>query len=274
MQYLSGSLSVRLERVIWAGPIFDHLNLLRYRNNMKNSITSLAASLAVGCLPGQADVIIDDFTDAGDPSGTTLLQITGTTPTTQTTVSSSYSGLSGVLGGQRDMTLTRFASALTGSRTVSTRVSDTGDPFLDFQSTQNGNGQIELTYKGLGDLDFSSGSFFSVNFTSYDFPRGESLVTMIGITSSSGSSSLTKNFTLGDADLNGVGSLSFPFANFLGGADFSDVDEISVTLNPARGGDFTLTSITSDASAIPEPGNGILLSGLIGLGLLSRRRKS
>ena len=65
------------------------------------------------------------------------------------------------------------------------------------------------------------------------------------------------------------GSLSFPFAGFVGTANLADVDKIVLTIEGGRSTDATLHAL----SVIPEPSSaGLALLGVVAVGLSRRRR--
>lgn len=68
-----------------------------------------------------------------------------------------------------------------------------------------------------------------------------------------------------------VGDIKFFAKDFVGTANLADIDAIKVIVDPVLSG--TISSVTIDAFAIPEPNAGLALAGLCGLGVLVRRFK-
>ena len=67
---------------------------------------------------------------------------------------------------------------------------------------------------------------------------------------------------------NYFGNIAFPFSGFSVGADLTDIDSISLTIDGGRSVDVSMDALVT----IPEPGSAIL-AALSGMALLVRRRR-
>ena len=216
----------------------------------------------------QAAVIIDNFTDAADPSGTTTVEVSAAKPTPNPATFTG-TGLTGVLGLERRITVERTFQTGTGARSVIATVSDAPPAYLEYRSSGGANGFVQLAYGATNPLnaDLSGESMFRLIFEGYDAPNSNPLVTTLSLTSGTGSGTLVRN--LPGVPLSAGGILDFNFNDpAFSAVDFSDVDSITIKFDPNQGGDFDVTSIT----AIPEPSGAItVLFGLLAAGFVRRR---
>ena len=216
---------------------------------------SLAAVVAV-CLivasPAWA-LTIDDFSD-----GTFIVAVDAPWPDTDT---DSQSGLTDVIGGQRDVLLTFISD--TGTDGGEARVENDPPIFqLKYENDPNTITILELEY-GLGadlDADFTGDTAFFIDFLYSDLGASVDFEVITG----AGSDTVTHSTPAGP------NLLMFGFAEF-SGVDMADVDQIHITINPPASGDYRIDLI---GSLIPEPLTMAgLFMGITGLAGYVRKRR-
>lgn len=234
---------------------------------MKKSI-SCAAALVVISSQAQSAILIDNFSDVTGSGSTLTINVESLPTPTASSITVAQSGLTGVIGGSRSLTIERTATTGTGVRRVTGEISDLAPAFFEYTSSTGADGFALLAYGTSSDLNYNflSESGFIIDFDGYDAPNGNPLVVTIELVSSAGSGSATANLTT-----NG-GQVQIDFSNAgYAAVDFSDIDKINVKFDPNRGGDFEVNKITT-VTAVPEPSSAALL-GLGGLALILRRKK-
>lgn len=234
---------------------------------MKNKIIGAVALIAV-VSQAQAAITIDNFSDVAGGGSSLIVNVESLPAPTTTSITVVQSGLTGVIGGSRSLTIERTATTGTGVRRVTGEISDLAPAFFSYTSSTGANGFANLIYGASTDLNLNllTETAFIIDFDGYDAPNGNPLVVQIDLVSSAGSGSATANLTTNG----GLVQIDFNAAGYAA-VDFSDIDRISVKLDPNRGGDFDVNQITT-VTAVPEPSSTALL-GLGGLALLLRRKK-
>jgi hypothetical protein len=216
----------------------------------------MAAAGAVQALP-----IIDEF-DA--PVGGQSLSLAN--PTAGDSVSDSKTGLAGVAGGSRDLTLT-VQDVFAGGSQVTAEINLATSPG-NFQLLNSIRVDSLVTIgwdaDGAGlNLDLSAFTSLALEGVENDLSTTYKLIVA---TSGGGSSELTLPATAGF-----TGSLDFAFASFVGTANLADVDSIVLEIDGARGADVIIDRLV----AVPEPTTAAALGlGLAGLAWMGGRRRA
>lgn len=195
--------------------------------------------------PAAAQTVIDDFSTVGaatgDPPGV-LLTTVGTTTVTDT-------GLTGVIGGARTLTLTATSIA-GGAPQVRSGVNALAQ-VLNYSSTVLANGFVTLRYDADGaglaaDLSSGDGVQFIVVADASSVPYD------VAVTLSDGVTSFTETQTV---FVSGLQILQFPYAAFPG-VDLASIDSIELTFDPNLAGDLEVATIQTYGE--PFCGNGII----------------
>lgn len=227
------------------------------------------AVMSMAAATSQASVLIDDFS-----VGAFGLTANGTSGSiTQNALP--YTGLSGVIGGSREATLTRhIGTAFTISSNMN-GFGGSGTPGAYIIEAQRFNGaRATLAYGGNGplnaDMTVGGNDSFGVEFITADV--GASVIFNIV------SNGVQATQTLSTS---GMGAMFFDFANFTtttpGTINYQDIDAVEIIIDGLLAGDYTIALIQATdnpntPNAIPSPaavwGGAILLTGL-----LARRRR-
>jgi hypothetical protein len=197
---------------------------------MSMKTVRLACLLAI-MLAGQVGALTIDTFDAANttklPPG--IIQNTvGSTAVTDT-------GLSGVIGGVRELTVTA-TSLLLPSDNVTAGAAVLGD-FFDYHSTLTATGEVALHYdrNGLG-LNVSVGGFDHFQLTVIDADPAsvpyDATVTVAD--NGGGSASSTQTITT-----SGAATIAWPLANF-SGVDLNDVRSITLLIAPNYAADMRM----------------------------------
>ncbi|HVL38697.1 MAG TPA: PEP-CTERM sorting domain-containing protein [Fimbriimonadaceae bacterium] len=219
---------------------------------MKRLAVLLCACSAAGA---HAVVVLDNFTDAQSLS-----------LTAQGSTSSVVNG-AGMVGGSRRMGLTLLAGIpgvpISASSTI-------GSGFLDHRSSSFSISALGLTYGGpltSGDLNLnlSGENRFRLSFHYNDIANTDVQIEVRTAGGGGGTSSLAMPVP---RVTNPSHTVDFMFANFVGTANFGDVDEIRVVFSPMESGDFLLAA---NFQAVPEPGTMIAVG--LGVAALAARRR-
>jgi hypothetical protein len=205
--------------------------------------------------------LVDDFMDANLP-GTLLCVPTAPKPECPVNsfnlgvfVASSSNmatdtGLSGVLGGSRKLTVSVGTCTFCGMGPFDDRVVAGADPapmgLFCFNSTASADGSFELLYDangaGLGaSLSFADGIRVQiVNIDAASFPFAVTITLKSGPNSAQATQTVPNSPPLPtDVDLD------FPFASFtgIGGIDLDDLSSITVAVDPATAADLQILRI-------------------------------
>jgi hypothetical protein len=235
--------------------------------------TILFTTLLSGLLSASyGAVVIDDFSDAAGPSGTTNISVSGGANIDTPSSNFTGTGLTNVLGGERKTTVQRTAATGSATRQVAASISDSGPSFLEYTSSGGANGFVSVAYGDSVSLNqnFSANNLFRISFEDFDGAGGP-LVTSLSLTSGVGTSPVmvTSSLSLLSA-LTGSTIMDFDLTSGdFAGLDLADVDRIQVIFDPGFGADFTVNSIT----AIPEPNTALLGFAGCALILVLRRRR-
>lgn len=192
-------------------------------------------------------ILIDEFDDGGF-----VIQANSGTPS----ITDSQSSLSNVVGGRRDSQV----DWTSGPKSVLLAViTDPG--ILAYSSDVLTDGMAMLTYPG---LDLNASGFMSIDLDVLSSDLGP---VPIAVTLTDGGGGMATG--MGTTPSPAPGTLSIPSSEFPG-VDFSDIDEIKVTLDPPMEFDISLDAIRI---IVPEPGSMLLFSTLLlGLAVWGRSR--
>ena len=221
----------------------------------------------------QAAVIVDDFSDSGDPSGTTFLLVTSSNP-----VDAAYGeSLLSVLGMRRQTTLTAQTPSSPSLNLTFATISD-GPSNFDFASSVDSDARISFRYGSAIDTGNPADSVplnldavaantleLEVNIAAYNPPlSGAPLLATVTLHSNGNTASSVSQPLAGTA-----GALSVDFTSpAFNGIDLTDIDGISVSLDGAQGADFSGSSI----QLVPEASTAILINLVLTFGAFVRRR--
>ena len=244
------------------------MNSVRRASPRCGSVALLLASVVMIGGAASADIVIDDFTDIGSPSSW---------PVTQSGIGNiivTEIGLHAVLGMVRQTAV--FGD---GFDAIGDDVTVDIDPvagILDFDTTFGADGATTLIYTGFPfglNADFSNEQGINVVFQNFgphirggngqldtpitiDLFDGDGMARGVETIVTSGPQTVVFNFN----DFTGIQQL-----------DKSDINRITVTIDPEISIDFELDLIAT--TAIPAPG-AIALLGLAGLCSRRRRRRA
>lgn len=231
----------------------------------RNLFRALAVSLTLAVWFSTTSVravVIDDFSTANTPA---LLQINGGSggPATD----NDDSGLAGVVGGVREVTLTRTSGTagdiraeVTGGemRFQTLNVIDSANFLLVYDA---------VTGVGVGDVaaDLTAGgtNAFGVAFSA---ASGGTTPVTINVFDGTNSGAATVNY------LGGPGTLVIPYSNVgFAGVNFASINTVSLQVTGVFDGDYFISlfesQITGDPQAVPEPST-IVLAAISLLGVL------
>jgi hypothetical protein len=223
---------------------------------------SVAVSLFAAPQAKALMVVVDPFTET-----TLSAEVKRTTTGTTTVHDGSFAS---ILGGTRSIALT--LSSGTGPRTDTAMVYPAGvDSLFEFTSSALAKGTLDLTYGLFNPLniDLTQLPALNVNFVAFDAPSLTGMVVTATITDGAAHSySTAVNVTSTTPD-----TMTFDFSGVPLSFHLNDVDQIKLSFNVPKGGDFDIARLYYEVPehVIPEPASMGLLA-LSGLGLLRRRR--
>ena len=199
---------------------------------------------------------------------------------TQQLNSSSSSNVAtvGVIGGNRYASITRTSGALTdslninapsvGALDLSMAAGDDSNMRLLYDGTSNTTGVNAFSLTG---IDFSQLGLLTLIRISLESSQANTL-TMKAYKDASNFSTATVAYS-GDSTFH---NLDTPFTSFVAtgtGADFTNVKAFEVTISGVPQQDLQMQFISAESPA-PEPSTMLLLGGgLVGLGIVARRRR-
>ena len=200
---------------------------------------------------------------------------------TQTLTSSSSSNVAtaDAIGGNRYAAITKTSGAFTDSLNVnglsvgvldlSMAAGDSSDMRLLYDGTSNNTGVNAFSLSG---IDFTQLGTLSLIRISLESDHANSL-TMRVYKDASNFSTATVNYS-NDGTFHDYDTLFTSFVATGTGADFANVKAFDLTIHGIPQEDLQMDFISAETSAAPEPTSLILLGGgLVGLGIVSRRRR-
>jgi hypothetical protein len=210
--------------------------------------------IVAGLAAAAPALVIDPFTDVQ-----TIAR------TTQGTTTETVAGA--MVGGSRRTSQTLLAGIGGVPISATTRVLD---GWLDHASSSYSITALALTYGRNGtagslNLDWSAFDRFTLSFW-YNDLAPTNVTIRVESNDGANSSELTQVVPVVN---NPSHLVTWTFANFVGDANFADVDSVRITFSPQEAGDF----LVRDFQVVPEPATMAALA--IGVGaLLARRRRS
>jgi hypothetical protein len=209
--------------------------------------------------PASALTILDDF-DA--PAGGQAVTLTN--PAVNVPQTNSVSGLAGVVGGSRDLTLEAQAVFAGGSQAQAEINLATSPGNFQLANSIRIDSVVTITYDANGaglDTDLTAEPILRLVGVENDLATTYTIT----LTTNGGGTS-----TLSIAQAAGfTGDIDFDLASFTGTADFADIDSIALEVDGVRAADVIIDQLVT----IPEPGTAAtLFLGLSGLAWLGRRR--
>ena len=213
---------------------------------------AMGVALSLARSATAVEVTIDNFTQATNTAFITFLQVEVDMMTPGLTKTATDSGLTGTIGGVRQLTVT--ATSITGamSEQVVAGIDAIGPPIrLCYQSTQNADGFVELVYdaggSGVmpGDLHHAMGIEVDPIFADAPSLPYSVKVTLVDGANASGSSVQSGN-TVCSLD---CAPMLFPFTDFPG-VNPRQIRSITIQVDPNGGGmeegaDFSLGPIST-----------------------------
>lgn len=230
------------------------------------SIVSML-TMAFGCSVASAGFIIDDFSDVQEPSQWPVVRNTlGTTNITE-------AGLSGVLGGVREASVTADFLDTPGLDNITVTAAPTPAGVFDYASTAGAEGSIGLLYDGGASLnaDFSTVTSFSIDFLYFDLANTDPLNISITLTDNGGDSATGMISLVSDGAQNAIIAIGSFVEDGGGTTDLNSIRSVRVFFDGALATDFRIDSIST--AQVPAPG-ALALLGIGGLVRRSRRRKN
>ncbi len=240
---------------------------MRLGNFMRTTALAGAAFGALGAGSAHA-LLIDDFSKPDPGPQEVELPSNSAVGTTDTNTATGLSP--NVIGGERDLELEITNSGSSSSTTVGAAGASVDDD-LSFTFPTSAD-PVEATLKitwdggtGLGGVDITEGGGATA-FSSEVIATDAAFDFKLDVTDTSSNTS-----TSGFLNVPGIGMQTLSFGAFTGSANFTSVDSITLTLRGQSPADFQIDNVQT----VPVPATlGLLGAGLIGLGVLSRRRST
>jgi hypothetical protein len=236
------------------------VNIRRGLQSRRLLLPVLAAGLALPVSTSHASVIvIDDFSDAPGAWPISLFA-PGTTSLTE-------AGLTGVLGGVRETTVSMTSAANPGLDFLQATIAPALGLF-DYNSSAGTDGSVSFLYDAGGaglSAFFANQLGIEIGFTLFDHAGGVPLPVTIVLTDGMNTATLTQSLTAP-----GGQTLQFLFADFanIGALGLAYVQSVEVILDAAIGADFRVSQIST---IVPAPGSIALLALAAFVGRFRRR---
>ncbi len=240
--------------------------------NMKNIGFLLAVSLVMiagNSVSAQTVTVIDDFSEPAPESAMPDLQVVGAGPTSDSVI---QAGLGSVLGGSRELIL---ELDLTNPLLVfaAAQLDIEPEDVLNFMSI--GGATASIRYSDELDADFSCvGGAIGIRFVFSDTTASGTLTLRLN-------GAETSSQPLPDFDT--AARILFPLSDFAG-TDLSNVTSMTLSAEFVDSSDFAISAIRLNCPTPPSPAPalgsfalpfaGVLLSGIGGIALARRRRRS
>ncbi len=207
----------------------------------------LTAAAAFSMAPAAAQTTIDDFSDAG---ANTIIP-PGLTRTTVGSTSGTDSGLSGVIGGTRTLTVDMTAAG--GATPNVTAGVSPSFQILSYASSVFGDGAVTLFYDGNGSglaADLSLGTGIEVQIAS----DASAVPYTVTLTLSDG---LIMETDVQAGLMSGLALVQFDYADFPT-VDLTAIDSIEVAIDTSLAGDFETAGPGIVTFGEPVCGNGVV----------------
>jgi len=219
-------------------------------NSLRRCVTLSLVASALAAGSAVADVIIDDFSTVANPTPWPVVI------NTLTSVDVYESGLSNVIGGVRHSTVRATFLEDLGLDFVQAAIVPNFGMILDYSSTAGARGDWNLLYDSGGaglNADFSSITDIVLEFARFDYANGQPLPVLVTVDDGVNFASLSQSLSTPGAQ-----NMFFTLNNFagIGSVDLSNLQSISVFLDPGMAVDFRL----SEVFGVPSPGSIALLA--------------
>ncbi len=223
----------------------------------RNVLTAVAGFMFtfVAALPaGAVEVVIDDFIDGASTASPPSI----VNSTAMSSMTATDSGLNGVIGGVRKLTVEAQSIVISPDDNVTAGVNII-DSFLDYSSTVGGDGKVELLYdrNGFGlSAVFSHAKGIRLNFFCADLSSVEDpMMNVVGY---------NVTVTLTDSALHTVSvmqtttivpdvTLDFFFSDF-SGVDLGSIFSVKIAVDPQQAGDLRFGPIRTFGTPPTEVG--------------------
>lgn len=223
------------------------------------TVLFVACLLVCGCAAARADIVIDNFNQGG-------ASIVVNNSSTQATDTDTGLATTNTIGGERYAVLNWQA----GTSDTTLNINQSGELIekCGFGSQPANDGWFEVIYGNSSDLnaDLTQGGTNNTFGILFLFSDIAGTTTVSVTTSGLGTSTLSRSNPMG-------GDMStwvwFDYAAFSAGADFANVDKISVRSDGVAGADTIFDMFGT--SVVPEPAS-FALFGMAGLVILRMRR--
>jgi hypothetical protein len=227
-------------------------------------LSCCGVGLAGAC---QANAILIDHFNA--PLGGQTVTLNGAVA--GATANNTALGLAGVLGGSRYLEAdvqTVFGGGNSTVASANNPATALDNYNLATDVSVNSLGKVRWDANGAGlNANLPSGGSFELFDVSNDLPTS---FTIQVSTFGGGTSSSTVLTGAGSFDVN----LFFPTAGFVGGANWSDIDRITLIVDTPRSGDARINAVEFNIPNVADTGSSMILlgAGFIGLATLRRQR--